>query len=394
MAGASLAMMTFRYLPPPRIQEIFTAFRDAELVRSRILDSLLEGIDPGFVGSLPDDGPANARLLTTLHRLNGVERITDGTVPFVLWLDNAASLATAFPNAAAVLSRALADVSARASRTAPEPGYRPALPTKDEKIVHQDDMLPFSFLRRGVEAGYAVARLVVTRYEDGQPALDAAGRPRRYLGTGWLLTRSLLITNHHVINARNADEPNAQLRDLELQAKSVVAQFDYDEPAAAFTEVHAAALEAFSPCDGSLDYTIVRLGAPVDRRPLPVSRSPLTLPPNPDRYPAVNIIQHPEGSPKRVACRNNLVIRIQGSDIWYFTDTMYGSSGSPVLDDQWQVIALHKKWDFIDNVMYQGKTTAWANVGTLISAVLDDLARSSEATQALCAEILRDNKGG
>jgi hypothetical protein len=363
------------------------------MARSKSLDALLEGIDPGYASSLPDDGSANARLLMTLHRLNEVERLIDGTVPFALWLGNAVTLAGPLP-AAEVLNRALAEVSARASGGAPAPGYRSALPGKEERIVHQDDMLPFTFLRRGAEAGQAVARLTVSRHDGGRPALDSTGRERRYVGTGWLLTQGLLVTNHHVIDARSSDEPNASPADLELQARSVVAQFDYDEPGAAGDEVRVAALEAFGPRNGLLDYAILRLQSRQDRRPLPLLRAPLVLAEGSDRYPAVNIIQHPEGAPKHVACRNNLVTRVLGADVWYFTDTMYGSSGSPVLDDRWRVIALHKKWDFIDDVTYQGKHTAWANVGTLMSAVIEDLARSSrEEARALCAEILRDNKG-
>ncbi|AGP37692.1 trypsin-like peptidase domain-containing protein [Sorangium cellulosum] len=389
--------MSFHYLPQPRIHELFAAFTDAGMVRSGVLDSLLEGLSPAFASSLPDGGQANARLLTTLQRLNTVERLTDGSVPFSVWLQNAASLAAAFPKAAGVVLRALADVSARAAGAAPEPGFRDALPGKEERIVHRDDMLPFAFLRGGVEAGRAVARLQVTRVEGGKPALDAAGEPRRYRGTGWLLTRSLIITNHHVIVARLAEEPPASIGDLELQARSVVAEFDYDEKGAVPTEARVARLEAFSPHTGPLDYAILRLEAPVDvgRRPLRVSRAPFALPADPGRYPAVNIIQHPEGAPKRVACRNNLVTRVQGTDLWYFTDTMAGSSGSPVFDDRWQVVALHKKWDHVDNVMYQGKTTAWANVGTLMSAVLDDLGKSGrQEDRALLDEILRANQGG
>ncbi|AUX33517.1 MULTISPECIES: trypsin-like peptidase domain-containing protein [Sorangium] len=387
--------MTFHYLPQPRIHELFAALTDAGMVRSSVLDSLLEGLLPAFASSLPDGGQANARLLTTLQKLNAVERLTDGSVPFSVWLQNAASLAVAHPKAAAVLHRALADVSARAAGAAPAPGFRDALPGKEERIVHQDDMLPFAFLRGGVEAGRAVARVVVTRYEGGQPALDAAGEPRRYRGTGWLLTRSLLITNHHVILARLAEEPPASIGDLELQARSVVAEFDYDERDAVPSAARVARLEAFSPSTGPLDYAILRLEAPVDRRPLRVSRAPFVLPADPGQYPAVNIIQHPEGAPKRVACRNNLVTRVRGTDLWYFTDTMAGSSGSPVFDDRWQVVALHKKWDHVDDVMYQGKTTAWANVGTLMSAVLEDLGKSGrQEDRGLLDEIVRDNQGG
>ena len=50
-----------------------------------------------------------------------------------------------------------------------------------------------------------------------------------------------------------------------------------------------------------------------------------------------------------------------------------GSSGSPVFNDQWQVVALHRASTYVAQVEFQGKTTAYVNVGTHMSAILDDL---------------------
>jgi endonuclease G len=56
---------------------------------------------------------------------------------------------------------------------------------------------------------------------------------------------------------------------------------------------------------------------------------------------ALNIIHHPEGDYKQLSIRENIFIRILTNTIWYKTDTAPGSSGSPVFNDQWQVVALH-----------------------------------------------------
>ena len=63
---------------------------------------------------------------------------------------------------------------------------------------------------------------------------------------------------------------------------------------------------------------------------------------------SVSIIGHPSGEPKQVALRENRVLAIgtepghAGDDfLWYETDTLGGNSGSPVFNDQWQVVALH-----------------------------------------------------
>ena len=87
---------------------------------------------------------------------------------------------------------------------------------------------------------------------------------------------------------------------------------------------------------------------------------------------AVNVIQHPDGGSKRVGLRNNLVNDTTDRDVRYFTDTKEGASGSPVLTDAWTVCALHKG-SRLARVQFQGKPTAYVNVGTQIAAVLDDL---------------------
>lgn len=106
---------------------------------------------------------------------------------------------------------------------------------------------------------------------------------------------------------------------------------------------------------------------------------------------ALNIIHHPNGDYMQLSIRENLFVKITPVSIWYKTDTAPGSSGSPVFNDQWQVVALHhmgigKKnasGDYIDkdgNVIpkINGKIKAsqvvWeANEGMRISVILNDL---------------------
>ncbi|MER7154168.1 serine protease, partial [Streptomyces lydicus] len=108
-------------------------------------------------------------------------------------------------------------------------------------------------------------------------------------------------------------------------------------------------------------------------RPLAVTRGD---------YVAVNIIQHPGGQPKRVALRNNLVYEADENDVRYFTDTRGGSSGSPVFTDDWKVVALHRGTRRVENVQFQGRTTAFVNVGTQMRSVLRHLETSSPGVHA------------
>ena len=64
----------------------------------------------------------------------------------------------------------------------------------------------------------------------------------------------------------------------------------------------------------------------------------------------VNIIQHPRGEPKQVVIRENKLLDLPKPTAadprldryaQYEADTDQGSSGSPVFNDQWEVIALH-----------------------------------------------------
>jgi endonuclease G, mitochondrial len=55
----------------------------------------------------------------------------------------------------------------------------------------------------------------------------------------------------------------------------------------------------------------------------------------------VNIVQHPLGGLKQVALYHNHVAFVDRDIIQYLTDTQPGSSGSPVFNDAWQVVAVH-----------------------------------------------------
>jgi len=55
----------------------------------------------------------------------------------------------------------------------------------------------------------------------------------------------------------------------------------------------------------------------------------------------VNIIQHPNSDYKQIVLRENQIVTRLDTVLHYETDTMEGSSGAPVFNDQWEVVALH-----------------------------------------------------
>lgn len=360
----------FTHITPERISEIRKVFAGANIPYDDELRSiLLNGINYQFVAQLKNFKNDAFQLTGDLNGLNAVERLADGTIPFEAWLRNAVEELSHI-DTARVFSRALDELTNRMSSAAPifEPASVPDLFEVREALVHRDDMVAYGFLSAGFEAGRSVARLRVTRYDNGTITKNLEGASQVHQGTGWLLTPDLVMTNHHVVNARIEGQENAKFADFELQAQNALVQFDYDADTTAGESLKTAKLEAF---DAKLDYAVLRLESSVTREPLMVNRDRIDV--AKDSYIAVNIIQHPNGGPKRVALRNNLIYDSKFPRLRYFTDTEHGSSGSPVFNDSWQVVALHRASSFVDNVKFQGRLTGWVNEGTQMAAIADDL---------------------
>ncbi|MFJ8649504.1 trypsin-like peptidase domain-containing protein [Streptomyces sp. NPDC093546] len=366
-------MTSTPYLPPDRILEVRDAALQAGLADPSVRPLLFENIMPAYRGTLPLVPAPGRQLHSDLNEMNRVERLVDTRVPLEIWLRNAiAQTSEAAP--LAVFQRALDDV-VRDSSGEPDVLTGLDLPEVKEQQVNRDDTVPFGFLRDGDRAGAAVARVTVPPYEGGAP-LQPNGSP--HSGTGWLITPDLLVTNHHVVNARTGGSAAAAPDDLLLQARHARARFDYDTDADG--EAEDAAVALLVAADPDLDYAVLRLAEAPSRPVLRVARRPLTV--VSDNPVAVNIIQHPSGLPKRVALRNNVVYEADERDLRYFTDTRGGSSGSPVLTDDWRVVALHRGTKWVGNASFQGRTETFVNVGTQLAAVLGHLAATSPAVHA------------
>jgi endonuclease/exonuclease/phosphatase family metal-dependent hydrolase len=212
-----------------------------------------------------------------------------------------------------------------------------------EKINLGEDFLPASFLRDGATRARAVCRIVIRRRENG-------GRIKGY-GTGFLIAKGFLMTNNHVLKTKD-------------EAEVSVAEFGFEE-GREVVRVPLLPQRLFLTNEG-LDFTIVacddrELG---QHEPIPLLRDPTTI----TRHDRVNIIQHPGGEPKQIAIHDNHVKKIKDRVLHYETDTQPGSSGSPVLNNDWDLVALHHAgWS--EN---GGKAT---NEGIRISAIISYLLR-------------------
>jgi V8-like Glu-specific endopeptidase len=363
------------HLTYDELQDVYQAALTAGLDGPGVRDVLLQGINPQYRALLPSPPNPQLQLLSDLQRLNAVDRLVDGTVPLVVWLRNASTLTAALVEGQ-VIRKALDEVGRKVSNEPPV--VVPANVAEiAEAIVHEDDLLAYSFLDRGAKAGVAVVRLLFPSYENGQARLTANGNVEMHAGTGWMITPDLVVTNHHVIVAREQGEPAPAAADLTRQIADGHAEFGYDFLDAPADQIGFKGLEA---TDATLDFAILRLQKAFAGNPLRLGPRPLSVKPN--RGPALNIIQHPSGGPKQVAIRNNLASEATTTDVTYFTDTREGSSGAPVFDDQWLVMALHRASTVAENVKFQGRTTAVVNVGTQIHAILAEIRN----TQPLLAD--------
>jgi len=354
-------------------------------------DSLLTAMPMQVLEGLPEkDVPAKQRE-SDIFKLNDMKAV-EGVLPIERFLRNAA-YASDLDTGTQAFYRERADEAVKRAKPQPVAGSLPAqakavadkldavLP---EKVLWESDLLPIAFLNGALRTSLSVARIRVTRYEGGQVRKSpATGLPVAYYGTAWLIGARHIITNYHVISARSPGEAAVGAADFETQAFNSIVEFDFDDPDVPTAAYECAKLVAF---DADLDFTIVELkdGAiPLNRAPLPISLTVPAIAPN--NYVPVNIVQHPGGQTKQLAIRNNAAVAIEGKNLSYFTDTQPGSSGSPVCNDAWQVVALHKAATrHMGSFTYQGRDTQWINIGTPITLIVDAL-KASAAWNALGA---------
>jgi endonuclease G len=168
-----------------------------------------------------------------------------------------------------------------------------------ERILNKSDLFPIAHLRIGLNAAKSVCRISIR---------SRNGRVLSY-GTGFLVARSLILTNNHVLN-------NAET------ARYSIVDFNYEDdekfiprPLASFRLDP----DRFFMTDEKLDYTLVAvLDDPNNERQL-AEYGCLELMPQEGKVlegEYVSIIQHLQGGPKAVTVRENeIAINKKGSII-------------------------------------------------------------------------------
>ncbi len=155
-------------------------------------------------------------------------------------------------------------------------------------------------------------------------------------GTGFLIGPGVFITNQHVIQTAEEAMSATVTFDRELDPSRL-------QTASSTFRLDPLGLFLSSVAD-ELDFAVIALGDRISGVATPDELGFCPLSPEPDKHVIgmnVNIIQHPQGNYKQVAIRNNLLTFRTDNALLYETDTEVGSSGSPVFNDNWDVVALH-----------------------------------------------------
>jgi endonuclease G len=208
-----------------------------------------------------------------------------------------------------------------AALAAGRPGAVLAAAAVLERIIQTNDLLGIGYLEGGVAAARAVGRISIR---------DERGRLRGY-GTGSLVSPELLLTNHHV------------LTDAGVAAHSIV-EFDYQDGIDGLPlSVQAFGLDPqrFFIADETLDFALVAVRADAGTLAPRGFNRLIEAEGKAIVGDFVTIIQHPEGGKKQIALRENRIVDMLPDFLHYETDTEPGSSGSPVFNDQWEIVALH-----------------------------------------------------
>lgn len=194
------------------------------------------------------------------------------------------------------------------------------------------DFLFIEFLEQGQAAARAVGR-VVTRLGGGSESF----------GTGFMVSPALMMTNHHVL----PDAAAAQRSTIEMDFARDGARRTRN------TQAFALRPDLLFVTDIQLDMSIVAVEPNSTLGVAMTTYGWLPLIPDEGKIVVgelVNVVQHPLGELKQVVVRQSELIDMPAPEqtagapdlfAYYRADTEPGSSGSPVFNDQWEVVALH-----------------------------------------------------
>lgn len=236
-----------------------------------------------------------------------------------------------------------------------------------ERILGRSNLFPVNYLSRGARKAASVAKI----------QLFVRGEIPSGSGSGFLVGPGLMLTNNHVIASRDAAR----------RARAVFNYQDDDRFQPMPTQTFEITDDVFFTSDRmALDFTFVSVRPDNEQGDTLDAFDPFILIEESGKAvkgEPVSIIQHPRGDRKSIALRDSSILGVKGDFIYYSTDTEPGSSGAPVLNDQWLPVALHHR-----SVPHPTNAGEWiANRGIRISQIFRAL-REAAATGDQDAKIV------
>lgn len=191
----------------------------------------------------------------------------------------------------------------------------------ERKLTEINNLLSIEFLEAGREAARAIVRITTPLGT----------------GTGFFVSPNVIMTNHHVVESVQV----AERSEFDIFAEETRMNPNFVEKTLFFDP------QIFFYTNAELDMTLIGVEDATQSQdcgwlPLFKETGKILI-----GHP-VNVIQHPDGEDKKVVAHNSALLDIDDTEAaknfcWYSADTEEGSSGSPVLNTRWEVIALHHK---------------------------------------------------
>lgn len=214
----------------------------------------------------------------------------------------------------------------QAAEDAAEAVARAVRAATQERLIGTNDILLLGFFHAGLFASRAIGRINI-----------AGGLER---ATGFLVSPEIVMTNEHVLPDKNhASAAEIDFEDLDVLGTQ--------------QRTHSCRLDParFFFADKELD---VALAAVEDGEHSRAATSELGWHPMIGGEgkiligDPINIIQYPGGIHKSIVVHNSNLVHLENngpldSFCWYTSDTQRGSSGSPVFNNRWEVVAVHHR---------------------------------------------------
>jgi DNA/RNA endonuclease G (NUC1) len=201
-----------------------------------------------------------------------------------------------------------------------------------EKVYGQTPYKSMRWLLKALKISKSIVRLGPDKYNGTGTGFVFEGSwiSEKYKDNKYIMTNAHVCSDDAAVRNQfpNPDAP-----------EDIVATFLGKGSADLADEIKCLRVAWTSP-PSELDATLIEIESfPNDLEPIDVSKRNPPVSENGDSR--LNILGHPKGLDMRVSLQDNTFVEQDDTYVWYKTPTDGGSSGSPVFNQDWKLVALH-----------------------------------------------------